>query len=329
MTTYSYGLLIKTFLLNHKQGKKAPFSMSNMLSSFINRITSQQLQVRSVRVLHKGALRANWNFTVDTRRLQHSISKSFTAMAVGLAIEEGKLTMDTRLGQYFRAPISPAIKEGYTLHPDQLSLRDLLRMCTGHDVPPLWAEERAALAERDWVKYYLSRPLDRPAGEQFTYSSGDTFMISALVQAAVGETVHAYLTPRLFEPLGIKEVKWETSPLGITLGCAGLKISTEELGRFGQLLLQNGTWEGEQLVPAHWIQQASAKQIDTIGSVDWSLGYGYHFWRCSHGGYRADGAHGQFCIVLPDYEAVIAINSEEDRMQPILDAVWTDILPLL
>ncbi|MDK8179859.1 serine hydrolase [Paenibacillus sp. UMB4589-SE434] len=303
--------------------------MTNILTGFVNRITAEQLQVLSVRMLTQGTLCAKWDLTADVRRLQHSVSKSFTSMAVGLAIEEGKLTLDTRLGEFLRAPSSPYMENDSPLHPCQLTLRDLLRMSSGHDVPPLRAEERAYLTEKDWVKYYLSQPLDRPAGEQFTYSSGDTFMISALVQAAVGESVQSYLTPRLFEPLGIQDVSWETSPLGITLGCAGLKISTEELGRFGQLLLQNGTWEGQQLVPAHWIQQASAKQIENKGSVDWSLGYGYQFWRCLHGAYRADGAHGQFCIILPDYEAVIAINSEEDRMQDILDAVWTEILPLL
>lgn len=195
-------------------------------------------------------------------------------------------------------------------------------------LPPLWADERASLTEKDWAKYYMSLPLDRLPGEQFTYSSGDTFMISAMLQAATGQTVKDYLTPRLFDPLGIHDVEWETSPLGVTLGCAGLWISNEELSRFGQLLLQEGFWEGRQLVPADWIRQATSQQIETTGDGDWGKGYGYQFWMCSHGAYRADGAYGQLCIVIPSKEAVICINSEEENMQGILNAVWSEVLPI-
>lgn len=184
------------------------------------------------------------------------------------------------------------------------------------------------MTEKDWAKYYMSLPMDRVPGEQFTYSSGDTFMISAMLQAATGQNVKDYLTPRLFDPLGIHDVEWETSPLGVTLGCAGLWISNEELSRFGQLLLQEGFWEGRQLVPADWIRQATSQQIETTGDGDWGKGYGYQFWMCSHDAYRADGAYGQLCIVIPSKEAVICINSEEENMQGILNAVWNEVLPL-
>ncbi|KAF9120750.1 hypothetical protein BGX30_002972 [Mortierella sp. GBA39] len=154
-------------------------------------------------------------------------------------------------------------------------------------------------------------------------------MISALVQAATLETVRDYLVPRLFEPLGIRDVRWDTSPLGVTLGCTGLWISCEELSRFGQMLLQKGRWQGVQLIPEAWICEVTRKQIDTPGTADWGAGYGGQFWMCTHGAYRADGMRGQFCVVMPDKEAVIAINSDEDDMQGILDAVWADILPQL
>lgn len=153
--------------------------------------------------------------------------------------------------------------------PGELTLGHLLRMASGHDAPPLWAEERETLQEKDWAKYYMSLPLDRMPGETFTYSSGDTFMISAMVQAAVLETVRDYLVPRLFEPLGIRDVRWDTSPLGVTLGCTGLWISCEELSRFGQLLLQKGWWQGVQLIPEAWIGEVTRKQIDTPGTADW------------------------------------------------------------
>lgn len=302
---------------------------ASCLTGFVNRVTAENLQVESVRVHQDGELIGKWDQNEDSRRPQHSISKSFTCMAVGLAIEEGKLTLDTTLGDVFPQYARMHTEHNSLLQPAVIKLRELLRMSSGHDSPPLWAEERASLQKKDWVRYYMSLPLDRAPGERFTYSSGDTFMISAMVQAAVGLTVHDYLRPRLFGPLGITEETWDTSPLGVTLGCAGLSLTNEELSRFGQLLLQQGMWNGAQLIPPDWIQLATSKQSDNEGSLDWRQGYGYQFWMCSHHAYRADGAHGQFCIVMPDKGAVITINSQEDRLQDILDAVWSEIWPIL
>lgn len=303
--------------------------MSQSLDGFVRRVTGDGLDIYSVRVRQKGKLWGAWDVTQDQRRLQHSVSKSFTCMAVGLAIEEGLLALDSRLGQYFLFEASTQEDQASSLHPGNITLYHLLCMSTGHDSPPLWADERASLKEKDWAKYYMSLPLDRKPGEVFTYSSGDTFMISALIQAATGETVKDYLIPRLFEPLGINDVTWDTSPLGVTLGCTGLWISNDELSRFGQLLLQKGQWEGKQLVPEPWIEFVSRKQMDSAGSSDWAQGYGCQFWMCTHHAYRADGASGQFCIVIPDKDAVIAVNSNENRMQDIMDAVWDEIYPQL
>lgn len=303
--------------------------MSEQLKGFISTITTQQLQVHSVRVLQHGQLLDEWHQGTDRRRVQHSVSKSFTSMAVGLAVQEGLIHLDAKLGDYF--PYDEAQSSSSQLpSPREITLRDLLRMSSGHDSPPLWADERASLQEKDWAKHYMSLSLDRMPGTHFTYSSGDTFMISSMLQEAIGQTVKDYLIPRLFEPLGMQHIVWETSPLGVTLGCAGLWLTTEELSRFGQFLLQEGCWNNQQLVPAEWIRAATAKQMDTQGngSGDWGQGYGYQFWRCTHDAYRADGAFGQFCIVLPSENAVISINSEEENMQGILNAVWTQILPI-
>jgi CubicO group peptidase (beta-lactamase class C family) len=302
--------------------------MSEQLKGFIDKITAEELLVHSVRVLQNGLLLDEWHPDGDRRRVQHSVSKSFTCMAVGLAVQEGIIRLDDTLGDYFpydQVQLYPTQSPS----PRELTLRDLLRMTSGHDSPPLWADERASLQEKDWGKHYMSLPLDRRPGEQFTYSSGDTFMISAMLQEAIGQTVKDYLIPRLFEPLGMLDIEWETSPLGVTLGCAGLWLSNEELSRFGQFLLQEGRWNNQQLVPAEWIRAATRKQIETSGDGDWGQGYGYQFWMCSHDAYRADGAHGQFCIVLPYKETVISINSEEENMQGILNAVWEQILPIL
>ncbi|WP_438431585.1 serine hydrolase domain-containing protein [Gorillibacterium sp. sgz500922] len=305
--------------------------MNNPISGLVKRFTDKNLHVHSVRVLKEGEPFGQWDRTRDERRLLHSVSKSFTSLAVGLAIADAKLTLATRLREYFPRQTAKRPSGGAAYFPGDLCLYDLLRMASGHDHPPLWEDEREALsaAGRDWAEHYLSLPLDRRPGEQFTYSSGDTYMISALFQAAVGETVRDYLAPRLFEPLGIESVRWDASPQGITLGCTGLYLSAEELSRFGQLLLQKGRWNGEQLVPADWIDFVSRRHIDNGGEGDWGVGYGCQFWLCRHGAYRADGAHGQFCLVLPEHQAVVAIASDEDRLQDILDAVWDELLPVL
>jgi CubicO group peptidase (beta-lactamase class C family) len=307
--------------------------MLNM-ARFETRIRERELNVFCARVLQNGNLVGKMDLAADIRRPQHSVSKSFTSMAVGLAIEEGKLSLDTKLRDVFP-------EHTYTngtlpsMQPGEITLFDLLRMSTGHDSPPFMVDERLVLQDKDWIQHYLSLPLDRAPGEQFTYSSGDTIMISAMVQASVGQTIRDYLVPRLFAPLGIENVYWEATPHGITLGCAGLQISTEELSRFGQLLLQKGMWQGQQLIPATWIDFVTQKQIETGGNAgpgawsDWTEGYGCQFWLCSHNAYRADGAHGQFCMVIPDAQAVISINSLEDNMKEILDTVWEEIWPQL
>ena len=136
-------------------------------------------------------------------------------------------------------------------------------------------------------------------------------MLSAAVQKATGQTVLDYLKPRLFDPLGIEHPTWETSPQGISTGGYGLSIRTEDIAKFGQLYLQKGKWQGKQLVPEAWVEAATARQTSNGSNPksDWDQGYGYQFWRCRHGAYRGDGAFGQYCVVLPEQDAVIAITS--------------------
>jgi hypothetical protein len=156
-------------------------------------------------------------------------------------------------------------------------------------------------------------------------------MQSAIVQKATGQTVLDYLRPRLFEPLGIENPTWGTSPQGISLGGYGLSICTEDIARFGQLYLQKGQWHGKQLVPATWVEAATARQTSNGSNPtsDWDQGYGYQFWRARHGAYRGDGAFGQFCVVLPKQDAVVAITSGTGNMQAVLNLVWDKLLPAM
>jgi CubicO group peptidase (beta-lactamase class C family) len=154
-------------------------------------------------------------------------------------------------------------------------------------------------------------------------------MLSAITRKVTGETVLDYLKPRLFEPLGIENPEWGTSPQGNTAGGWGLKVRTEDIAKFGQLYLQKGKWNGKQLIPEKWVEQATSKQVSNGSdpTKDWDQGYGFQFWRCRHNAYRGDGAHGQFCVVLPDQDAVVAITANCSDMQAELNIVWDKLLP--
>ena len=248
-----------------------------------------------------------------------SLSKSFTSTAVGLAVAEGKLSVDDLVLKFFpeETPEKPA---------DKLKLmrvRDLLTMSTGHDV------EVKFTTNAPWVQTFLAHPVPHKPGTHFQYNTPGTHMLSAIVRKVTGETVLDYLRPRLFEPLGIENPQWGASPQGNTIGGYGLYIRTEDIAKFGQLYLQKGKWNGKQLLPAAWVEQATSKQVSNGSdpSKDWDQGYGFQFWRCRYGAYRGDGKDGQFCLVLPEQDAVVAITANTGNMQGQLNVVWEKLLP--
>jgi CubicO group peptidase (beta-lactamase class C family) len=180
-----------------------------------------------------------------------------------------------------------------------------------------------------WVQSFLAHPVPFKPGTHFQYNTPGTHMLSAIITKVTGQTVLDYLRPRLFEPLGIAHPEWGSSPQGNSFGGWGLKLCTEDIAKFGQLYLQQGKWNGKQLVPAAWVAQATAKQVSNGSdpTKDWDQGYGFQFWRCRHGAYRGDGAFGQFCLVLPEQDAVIAITADTGDMQAELNVVWDQLLP--
>jgi CubicO group peptidase (beta-lactamase class C family)/lysophospholipase L1-like esterase len=249
----------------------------------------------------------------------YSLSKSFTSTAVGIAIAEGKLSVDDPVLKFFPedAPTDPSN------NLRSMRVSDLLRMSTGQQTEP------PRPLDEDWTKAFLRHAVPFKPGTHFLYNTSATYMLSAIVQRATGEGLLEYLTPRLFEPLGIDHPTWERSPQGIATGGFGLSVRTEDIARFGELLLRKGEWSGKQLVPAGWIEAATARQTSNGSNPasDWDQGYGYQFWRCRNGAYRGDGAFGQYCIVLPDQDAVIAITSGVRDMQAVLNLVWDRLLP--
>lgn len=255
----------------------------------------------------------------EKRHVLHSLSKSFTSTAVGFAVSEGKLSIDDPVLKFFPEDAPKEVSNNLK----QMRVKDLLTMATGHQAEPKFT------AEAPWVKTFLEHQVPHKPGTHFQYNSPATYMCSAIVQKVTGQTTLDYLKPRLFEPLGIENPEWGTCPSGITVGGWGLHVRTEDIAKFGQLYLQKGQWNGKQLIPASWIEMATSKQVSNGSdpSRDWDQGYGFQFWRCRHGAYRGDGAFGQFCVVLPEQDAVIAITADTKDMQAELNVVWEKLLP--
>jgi CubicO group peptidase (beta-lactamase class C family) len=262
-------------------------------------------------------------YAPNLTHMLYSLSKSFTSTAVGMAIREGWLTVDDKVLSFFPsdAPSSPDPNLA------AMRVRHLLTMNTGHDKDATGAT--TAAKDGNWVKAFLALPVEHEPGTKFVYNSAATYMLSAIVQKKTGMPIRDYLTPRLFRPLGIDTPAWDTCPRGINTGGWGLNVKTEDIARFGQLYLQKGKWNEVQIVPAEWVAAATSKQVSNGdgGASDWTQGYGYQFWQCRHGAFRGDGAFGQYCVVMPEQDAVLAITSGVGDMQAVLNAVWDHLLP--
>lgn len=283
--------------------------------------------LHSVMVLRHGHVVAEgWAHPYEPDGLHElfSLSKSFTSTAVGLAAGEGLLSVDDLLLDHLGGQ-APA---GLDPRWGRVRLRHLLTMTAGHDEDP----SGPVFDSPDWVPAFFAQPIAHEPGTHFVYSTAATYMLSAVVQKVTGQRVLDYLRPRLFEPLGIEGATWELSPQGIDTGGFGLSLRTRDIAAFGQLLLQDGCWEGRRLLPEGWVGEATRAQVpngDPASDNDWAQGYGYQFWRCRHGAFRGDGAFGQFCVVLPDRDAVVAMTSGSPDMAAQLATVWTHLLPAL
>ena len=292
--------------------------------SFIEAADKSIDSLHSIMLLRHGQVIAEgwWSpYEANSPHALFSLSKSFTSTAVGLAIAEGKFSLDDEALKFFPedAPAEPSA------NLKAMRVRDLLRMNTGHESEPPRPRDQS------WKKAFLNHPVRFKPGTHFLYNTSATYMLAAIVEKTTGMALLDYLRPRLFEPLGIQNPTWEKSPEGITVGGYGLSIRTEDIARFGQLYLQKGKWQGKQLVPTTWVEAATSFQTSNGSNPksDWDQGYGYQFWRCRHGAFRGDGAFGQYCIVLPQQDAVIAITSGVRDMQAVLNLVWEKLLPVL
>jgi CubicO group peptidase (beta-lactamase class C family) len=284
------------------------------------------VEVHSFMVVRHGHVVAEgwWSpHTPERTRLLYSLSKSFTSTALAFALQEELVGLDDTVVSHFpefQADITDARSRS-------LTLRHLVSMASGHDREMI--DEAVARDPHEPVRGFLLVPPDREPGSLFAYSQPCTYAVGSVIQRAAGTSLTGYLRPRLFDPLGIGEVGWLTWPPGREQGFSGLFARTEDVAKLGQLYLQRGRWGDRQLIPADYVAQATSKQVDTAGSQDnpdWRQGYGFQFWMSRHG-YRGDGALGQFCVVLPEQDAVVATTAETDDMQALLDHLWRHLLP--
>nr|WP_223067364.1 serine hydrolase [Paenibacillus caui] len=251
----------------------------------------------------------------------YSLSKSFTSAAIGLAVSEGRLSLDDKVISFF-----PDILRDGELSPylQQMTIRHLLTMSTGHDKETLNIDGRQ---QSNWIGTFFQAEVVFEPGTRFVYNSGATYMLSVILQTVCGITLYEYLQPRLFKPLGFTGARWELCPDGYNTGGWGLSLTTEDIAKFGQLYLQRGIWQDSRLIPESWIDLSTSKQIESEEEENshWGQGYGYQFWRCKDDAYRADGAFGQFCIVMPEEDAVVVTTCATQQTHLVLDAVWTHL----
>lgn len=306
---------------------------------FLAAIAKSGFEMHSFMLTRRGFVVAEgwWApYRADAPHLLYSLSKNFTSTAVGFAVAEGRLSVEDKVAAFFPDSIPSKVSANLA----GLRVRDLLTMSAGH------ADDSTAIItkEQDWVRAFLALPIAHPPGSTFLYDSGNSYMLSAIVQQVSGKKVVDYLRSRLFDPMAIHKVAWEICPRGINTGGWGLSVTTETLAKLGQLYLDKGRWNGRQLLPEKWIEDATSSLIQQPANwfaepgaaleklketSDWHQGYGYQFWQCRHGAFRGDGAFGQFCIVVPRLDATIIITSSSQDLQHLLNVVWEQLLPAL
>lgn len=286
-------------------------------------------------------------------RPQHvfSASKTFTALAVGLAVDDGLMTVEDKVIDYFPDKLPARVSKKLKA----LRVKDLLTMQCGHATDPTWDTmaaydtlnmELPLKPGVDLAAAFFNHPFVYKPGKFFCYNSLCTYMASAIVQKVTGKTIRDYLDERIFAPLGIQTPEWDMDEAGVCTGGWGLHLRMEDMAKAGQLMLQKGNWNGKQLISAEWIEEQTRKHIDNypngltrkqidqppfypIERNDWVAGYGYQTWRNTVGGYRADGAWGQMIIVLPEKNAVIAARANLVNHQVEEWAFWDYLLPAL
>ncbi len=305
---------------------------SKAIINFLDAAAKSKTEFHSFMLVRHGKVIAEgwWNpYRADLKHTLYSCSKSFTATAVGFAVSEKLLALNDKVVSFFPDDLPDTVSR----YLANLTIKDALTMSDGQDPDPTYKTAK----DSNWARAFLATPIINEPGTKFLYNSLGTYMLSAIVQKVTGQKVIDYLKPRLFDPLGITGMDWETDTKGINTGGWGLRLKTEDMAKFAQLFLQKGNWNGKQILRASWVEEASTAKIiqhpdlpkSKRDSSDWEQGYCYQMWRSKNNAYRGDGAFGQYMIVMPEQDAVLAITAETPDMQQEINLVWQYLLPAM
>ena len=294
---------------------------SKEVQAFIDQCIAEDKQLHSLIVLRHGQIACEVYrspYSADYAHAMYSVSKSFTATAIGFAIADGLIALDTKFADIF--PEVRGVKEDPYF--EKLTVEDLLTMRSGLCVSPMMDKTKDR-----WFQDIIESPRVSEPGTAFAYISENQYLLCAIIHKVAGMSVVDYLMPRLFEPLGIERPFWETCPRGIEAGGWGLSIKTMDLAKVILTYQQDGCFGGRRILPEGWVQQATKFQAETAkakDALDTKVGYGYCFWRCGgyENAYRADGLFSQFGIVFEDLDACVIMTGGEIFEQKMRDVVW-------
>ena len=298
---------------------------------FLNAIDTGRQEIHSFMFVRHGKVIAEgwWDpYGPDYKHLLYSASKTFTATGIGLAVSENRLKLSDKVVSFFPYSLPDSIGENMK----EMTVRDLLTMSVGQETPGMGGG-----SDDDWITAFIRNEPEHKPGTVFKYNNMATFMLSAIVQQVTGQTLFDYLKPRLFDPLGIKGMDWDKNGQGINLGMIGLRLCTEDLAKFGQLLIQNGKWNKKQLLTEAWVKEATSFKIENHDPSsktpkelnDWSQGYCYQMWRGRNNSVRLDGMAGQFVILFPDKDAFVVLTANARNTQEELNLVHNYLIPAI
>ena len=267
---------------------------------------SKDTEMHHFMALRHGKVICECNFAPYPKgmwHITHSMCKSITGMAIGMLIEEGKLKLNENIYDIFSDHMNAFSK----IFRPVITVENLLTMTSG-----VTFNESGIVSGNDWLGSFLNASVNGKPGTEFQYNSLNTYVLSAIVTKRTGETLTEYLTPRLFGPLGITKYYWETCPKGITKGGWGLFLCAEDMAKLGQLYLQRGKWNGQQLVSEYWIEISTARHLKTQNDT---YGYGYQLWMEQRpGSFEYNGMLGQNVIIYPDMDMVLVTNAGNKEM---------------
>ncbi|MFF8911570.1 serine hydrolase domain-containing protein [Streptomyces olivaceoviridis] len=302
---------------------------SRSITALLDRLEALSVECHSIMVVRRGHVVAEgwWApYSAERPHLLYSLTKSFTSVAVGLAIADGLLSLDDRVVDVLPDHVPDDVSE----QGRRLTVHHLLSMTAGHRTDSL--AEAWRLEPGDLVKGFLRVPFPYAEGTRHAYDNPTTFILARMVERVTGRGLPELLDERLFEPMGVDHAEWDRVASGAAFGFHGLHLTTEAVAAFGELLLREGMWGNRRLVPCAWVELATRRHTDTLrpkdgsGDADYLRGYGYQFWMSRHG-YHGDGSFGQQCVVVPSHDLVVAVTGGHTRAQAVLDAIWECLLP--